>query len=209
MKKRGCAFETSAAIKFTITQERVLVLNRSFVPVHITSLKRAVSLLCLDIAQGVDDEYQTYSWEDLVEGMVPDEKRNHFHLVKTVIQDIPVPKVLVLQDFDRRPPHNVKFSRSQIFLRDNHTCQYCAKTMSKQKLNIDHVIPRVQGGKTTWENVVASCHGCNRRKGGRTPQQAGMKLLTQPARPRVSPMLHMLTRINPSWEAFMLNPLKT
>jgi 5-methylcytosine-specific restriction endonuclease McrA len=203
MKVRELVFETSVAINAVIAQERVLVLNRSFVPIHITNVKRAVNLLCLDIAHGVDNEYQTYAWEDLIEGLIPDEKKDHFYSIRTVVQDVPVPKVLMLRDFDRRPPQSVKFSRGQIFLRDRNTCQYCAKQLPRQKLNLDHVVPRTQGGKTTWENVVASCHYCNRRKGGRTPSQAGMKLLNQPYRPKISPILHALTQINPSWEIFL------
>jgi 5-methylcytosine-specific restriction endonuclease McrA len=162
-----------------------------------------VTLLCLDIAHGVDDEYQTYAWEDLLEGLVPEEKREHFYPLQTVVTEVPVPKVLMLRDFDRRPPQSVKFSRGQIFLRDRNTCQYCAKQLPRQKLNLDHVLPRTQGGKTTWENVVTSCHPCNRRKGGRTPIQAGMKLLSQPYRPKISPILHALTQVNPSWEIFL------
>lgn len=203
MKVRISAFETSVAISLSVAQERVLVLNRSFVPIHITNVKRAVNLLCLDIAHGVDDEYQTYAWEDLVEGLVPDEKRDHFYSLRTIVHDVPVPKVLMLRDFDRRPPQSVKFSRGQIFLRDRNTCQYCAKQLPRQKLNLDHVVPRTQGGRTTWENVVASCHYCNRRKGGRTPLQAGMKLLNAPYRPKISPILNALTQINPSWETFL------
>lgn len=175
-------------------------------PIHITNLKRAVSLLCLEIAHGVDDEYQTYSWEDLIDGLIPDEKQEHFYTVRTPSTHVPVPKVLVLKDFDKRPPQTVKFSRAQIFLRDRYTCQYCGHQMHKQKLNLDHVVPRVQGGRTSWENVVTSCHGCNRKKGGRTPSQAGMKLLSHPARPRISPILHALTKVNPSWEIFLFSP---
>jgi 5-methylcytosine-specific restriction endonuclease McrA len=180
-----------------------LVLNRSFVPIHITGLKRAVNLLCLDVAHGVDDEYQTYAWEDLIEGLIPDEKKLHFYSVPTILREILVPKVLMLQEFDRRPPQSIKFSRNQIFLRDKNTCQYCGKSFPKQRLNLDHVLPRTQGGKTSWENVVASCHHCNRRKGGRTPTQAGMHLLAQPHRPRISPMLNILSAANPSWELFL------
>lgn len=169
-------------------------------------MKRAVSLLCLDIAIGVDRDYQTYTWSRLLtEGPSP-EKDEDFHYLHTVNKLVPVPKVLLLQDFDKRPPQHIRFSRGQVFMRDQHTCQYCAKTLPKQKLNIDHVVPRTQGGKTTWENVVASCHYCNRKKGGRTPGQAGMKLLTIPHRPSVSPLLTTLKDLNPVWNNFILSP---
>jgi len=173
-------------------------------PIHITSLKRAVSLLYLDIAVGVDHEYQTYSWDQLIEAELPPEKSFHFYYLHTVNKKVPVPKVVVLNEFDKRPPQHVRFSRTQVFVRDRFTCQYCSKILPKQKLNIDHVMPRMLGGKTNWENVVTSCHPCNRRKGGRTPAQAGMPLLTLPHKPSVSPTLNALKTANPSWQAFLL-----
>lgn len=179
------------------------MLNRSFLPIHITTVKRAVSLLYLEIAAGVDGEYQTYSWDQLLLSEVPDDKLDHFYFMKTVNREVPVPKVVILTDFDKRPPQNVRFSRAQVFVRDRFTCQYCARTFPKQKLNIDHVIPRVHGGKTVWENVVTSCHPCNRRKGGRTPQQANMPLLSNPHRPAVSPLLTALKQSQAAWQPFL------
>lgn len=167
------------------------------------SVKRAINLLCLNIASGIDGEYQTYSWDELLETLPEEHKADHFYFVKGVQGHIPVPKVLLLHGFDRRPPQTVKFSRGQVFIRDRFTCQYCAKTLPKHRLNIDHVMPRTQGGKTTWENVVASCHPCNRKKGGRTPAQAGMKLLSNPYKPAVSPVLTVLHERNPSWSSFL------
>lgn len=158
----------------------------------------------MDAAVGVDDEYQTYGWEDLLSTSSDDLKETHFYWLHTVSKIVPIPKVLILQDYDKRPPQTVRFSRNQVFLRDNHTCQYCAKTLPKLRLNLDHVVPRIQGGKTTWENVVTSCHPCNRRKGGRTPLQAGMRLLTHPHRPGISPMLMMMKQMNPAWSSFIL-----
>jgi 5-methylcytosine-specific restriction endonuclease McrA len=76
-----------------------------------------------------------------------------------------------------------------VFTRDKYTCQYCGTMPHRSQLNLDHVIPRSLGGKTSWENVVASCVDCNRRKGGRTPEQARLRLLRSPARPRWSPFM--------------------
>jgi hypothetical protein len=183
-----------------------LVLNRHYLPIHITSVKRAVSLLCLEVATGLDGEYQTYSWDDLLESFPDENKTDHFYYLKGVQGPIPIPKVLLLHGFDKRPPQTVKFSRGQVFLRDRFTCQYCSKTLPKQRLNIDHVVPRTQGGKTTWENVVTSCHYCNRKKGGRTPIQANMKLLTVPYKPSIAPVLTVLHEQNPTWSAFLFTP---
>jgi len=197
-------FEITFDIDVTGGSPRVLVLNRCYLPIHITTIKRAISLLYMDIAVGVDHEYQTYSWDQLLDDTLPSEKASHFYYLRTVTRDVPVPKVVVLNDFDKRPPQSVKFSRGQVFIRDRYTCQYCSKDLPKQKLNIDHVVPRMAGGKTVWENVVTSCHPCNRRKGGRTPQQAGMALLSNPQRPNVSPLLTVLKNSNSVWQPFLI-----
>lgn len=155
------------------------------------------------MADGVDDDYTTYTWQQLVALQLTDEKRKHFHMVRTISREFAVPKVLVLKEFDGRPPQTVKFSRGQVFQRDRHICQYCAKTFPKQRLNLDHVVPRAHGGKTTWDNVVTSCIHCNWKKGSRTPSQAGMRLLNVPKRPQFSPNLHLLTAAHPTWEHFL------
>jgi len=82
----------------------------------------------------------------------------------------------------------VKFSRVNVMTRDGFRCQYCGAQKPMKDLNYDHVIPRRQGGKTVWENIVTSCYPCNDKKAGRTPQQAGMKLLREPTRPKVLPL---------------------
>lgn len=78
----------------------------------------------------------------------------------------------------------VKFSRHNIYARDNGRCQYCGNKVRLSEMQYEHVVPRAQGGKTCWENIVVSCTDCNQRKGGRTPQQAGMHLRSMPVRPK-------------------------
>ncbi len=82
----------------------------------------------------------------------------------------------------------VRFSRVNVFTRDGFRCQYCGVRKSMDALNYDHVVPRVRGGKTGWENIVTSCYDCNDRKGSRTPDEAGMKLLRRPHRPATLPL---------------------
>lgn len=96
----------------------------------------------------------------------------------------------------------VKFSRINIMTRDNFTCQYCGRRLPMRELNYDHVVPRIQGGKTVWENIVTSCYPCNDRKAGRTPEQAGMRLRRKPFRPKTLPMttpIWPLDRVPPAW----------
>jgi 5-methylcytosine-specific restriction endonuclease McrA len=88
----------------------------------------------------------------------------------------------------------VKFSRINVFTRDGFRCQYCGERGTVESLNYDHVVPRVQGGRTVWENIVTSCYPCNSRKRGRTPEQAGMKLLRAPVKPKALPMTPVVHR---------------
>jgi 5-methylcytosine-specific restriction endonuclease McrA len=160
----------------------VLVLNRNYQPVHVTNVKRAFSLLYMGIARAIDDQYRLYdfeSWSAL-------SAREHEHIA-TIEKVIRVPRVLVLMAYEYLPKGRVRFSRLNIYARDNDTCQYCGQQLSRAELNLDHVVPRAQGGRTSWENVVCSCIECNLHKGGRTPEQAGMKLLRRATRPRWTP----------------------
>jgi 5-methylcytosine-specific restriction endonuclease McrA len=99
----------------------------------------------------------------------------------------------------------VRYSRVNVFARDKFTCQYCGERPHRSELNLDHVIPRALGGRTTWENVVCSCVECNRRKGGRTPQQARLRLKRIPAKPRWTPLMNHIgssVRYN-EWRPFL------
>jgi len=164
---------------------KVLVLNRSYLPVHITSVRRAFSLLYQGLAHAVNEQYQTFdfeSWSDLAAS-------EHDDTVRTVSRVIRVPRVILLLAYDRIPKRHVRFSRFNIYARDKNTCQYCGRVFPRSELNLDHVIPRSQGGTSRWDNVVCSCHACNRKKGGRTPEQAGMRLLRKPRRPEWTPFM--------------------
>lgn len=182
---------------------RVLVLNRAFLPIHITNLKRAISLLYLGLAQGIDREYQTYQWDQLIEIDQLEDKRDCFHFLRSVRHLVAIPRVIVLKEFDRLPQRKLRFSRQHIFIRDGYTCQYCAKRYPKHKLNLDHVHPRSRGGRTIWENVVTSCHSCNRKKADRTPSEAGMPLLSHPKKPRGSLGLIAHKSVQTSWRPFL------
>jgi 5-methylcytosine-specific restriction endonuclease McrA len=168
-----------------VLNTKVLVLNRSFLPVHVTSVRRAFALLYQGVAEAVNDQYQTFdfaSWSELSISV-------HDDTVGLVDRAIRVPRVILLLTYDRLPKRQVRFSRFNVYSRDRNTCQYCGVKFSRAELNLDHVVPRSQGGLSTWENVVCSCHPCNRRKGGRTPAEAGMHLLHAPRRPEWTPFM--------------------
>ncbi|HVN84366.1 MAG TPA: HNH endonuclease [Candidatus Binatia bacterium] len=169
----------------TVLNTKVLVLNRSFLPIHITSVRRAFALLYQGVAEAVNAQYQTFdfdSWSELSVSV-------HDDTIGLVNRVIRVPRVILLVAYDRLPRRQVRFSRFNIYARDRNTCQYCGLLFSRAELNLDHVVPRSQGGTSRWENVVCSCHACNRRKGGRTPDEAGMRLLHAPRRPEWTPFM--------------------
>jgi 5-methylcytosine-specific restriction endonuclease McrA len=139
----------------------VLVLNQSYEPLNICRVRRAIVLLYRGKAEMLE---------------------NGSGFIQSVSYALPVPSVIRLAYWIKRPWPQPKLTRIEVFKRDRYTCQYCGK--ETRQLTLDHVIPRHQGGQHTWENVVSACIPCNRRKAGRTPQQAGMKLLHQPSPPR-------------------------
>jgi len=167
----------------------VLVLNRYYQPVHVTNVRRALSLLYQGVAKAIDAQYRLYEFADWAELTA----ETH-DCVSTVSRRIRVPRVVVLSAYEHLPKGKVRFSRLNIYARDHDTCQYCGRQMARSELNLDHVVPRSQGGKTSWENVVCSCVPCNLNKGGRTPEQAGIKLLKRPARPRWTPLFRGAAR---------------
>ena len=167
----------------SLLNSKVLILNRSYLPVHVTSVKRAFALLYQGVARVVDDQYRTFdfdSWRDLAVEI-------HHERLGVIGGFIRVPRVLLLTAYERVPKRHVRFSRFNIFDRDNNTCQYCGRRLPRTELNLDHVMPRSRGGTSTWENIVCSCHHCNRRKGGRTPEEASMALIRRPRRPEWTP----------------------
>ena len=170
-----------------MVDSHVLVLNKSFLPVHITTVQRAFCLFYAGLAKAVNSQYETFDYESWSHVTI---ERND-ETVGLVDRVIKVPRVILLVTYDRVPKRRVRFSRYNIFARDKNTCQYCGRRFARSELNLDHVIPRSQGGTSTWENVVCSCHRCNRQKGGRTPAQAKIKLIAQPRKPAWTPPLNV------------------
>ena len=169
--------------RVSVLNTKVLVLNRSYLPVHVTVVRRALSLLYQGIAQAVDDELRTFDFDSWADLAANDDS------IGTVDKAIRVPRVILLQYYDRVPRRYVRFSRYNIYARDSNRCQYCGRQFPRAELNLDHVVPRMKGGTSVWENVVCSCHRCNRIKGGRTPAEAGMRLIRQPRRPQWTPFM--------------------
>jgi len=168
--------------------EHCLVLNASYEPLNVISWKRALTLLF----QGKVEVLAEYDRE-----------------IHSVSLTIKMPSVLRLLKYvkQRRRPQHIKFCRENIYARDNCTCQYCGKRYHTDQLTFDHVIPVVKSGDRTWENIVTCCIHCNHRKGGRTPTEAGMRLIRPPREPGWVPsMLHVTVgfKMPPhSWRDFL------
>lgn len=177
----------------------VLVLNRNFQAIHITSVRRAFCLLAKGCVKVIDRDYCTYTLTEWMEFDGGDES------VSTPRQRIAAPRVVVLSEFDKLPRREVKFSRRNVYLRDDCTCGYCGKRFPMAQLNLDHVIPVSRGGKSEWNNVTASCIKCNAKKDNRTPKEAGMQLIRKPQRPRWVSFMGVLAKggSHPSWQPFM------
>ncbi len=193
-------------------QSHVLALNRLYVAIQVITARRALCLLWKGLAEVVSVEngcyvsYNFQSWREISELKAAlNEKQNEEDWIRAVNFEIEVPRTIRLLQYDRIPQNVIKFNRRNIFLRDGNRCQYCGKRFATQDLSLDHVIPRSQGGKSTWENVVCACLKCNVRKGGRTPQQAGMKLIRQPKKPTRNPLLSakLRQRKYESWKNFL------
>jgi 5-methylcytosine-specific restriction endonuclease McrA len=191
----------------------VLVLNKLFMAIHIISVRRAFCLLAKDLAEVVsceDGQFTTYdfeTWREVSEFRLQNFRKEEDDWVRTPSAAIQVPRIIRLMGYDRLPKQTVKFNRRNIFARDHNQCQYCGKKFPTSELSLDHILPRSQGGQTTWENIVCACVACNVRKGGRTPREAFMNLIRKPEKPKRSPMLNLkLTNSKyQSWKSFLDN----
>jgi len=165
------------------TETLVLVLNQDYRPVNICQVRRAVILVYQGKAEIVE---------------------NGLGMINSVSYSLPIPSVIRLAFLVKRPRFRIKLTRFEVFSRDKYICQYCGGEVGE--LTLDHVFPRHRGGKHSWENVVTCCIACNRHKAGRTPQEAGMKLLHNPTPPRLSGFYvpSQYLHSNNRWQKFLI-----
>ena len=189
---------------------KVLVLNRLYVAIRVISARRAFAMVCRGLAEIIHVEngnYLTYDFQSWAEVSALRQRleRERYDWVRTVRCDIAVPRIIRLLGYDRLPRQDVRLNRRNLFARDRNQCQYCGRHFTSSELTIDHVLPRMQGGSDTWENLVCACVPCNARKGGRTPEQARMHLVRRPIQPRRNPLISMRlgSEKYQSWRAFL------
>lgn len=165
-----------------VLSKPVLVLNRFFSPVQLTTAKRAFVLLYGGAARALDEQGEEYEFDQWRHLSVRDDD----DCIPIVNGALRVPRVVHLHRYDRTPKVTVRLTRRNLMFRDSHQCQYCGKQPPLRDLNIDHVLPRSRGGLDTWENLVTACRVCNLRKGWKTPEEANMNLARRPFRPKWS-----------------------
>ncbi|NIM19811.1 MAG: HNH endonuclease [Candidatus Latescibacteria bacterium] len=165
--------------------EQVLLLNASFEPLNIINWKRAIKLVFLGKVEVVKESERE---------------------VRSVSISMRVPSIVRLVRFIGLNRKEVKFSRENIYARDRFQCQYCGRRFTPQNLTYDHIIPRSRGGVTEWSNIVTCCIPCNRRKGGKTPEEAGLSLIKRPSKPSWLWSFHSRFAIQnppPSWREYL------
>lgn len=168
-----------------VMDSRVLVLNASFEPINVCTVRRAVVLILKGVAHA---EESSSRW---------------LHSSRF---SMPTPTVIRLVEYIHIPFERKSLSRKNILLRDHNTCQYCKRIFPPQELTLDHIMPRCKGGDSTWDNLVACCRACNNRKGDRTPEGANMKLLKRPQSYNLHvnrQIIRYLGRTDKSWRKYL------
>lgn len=164
--------------------DEVLVLNNNYQPLNITNVRRAINMLCLGKAETVSTNSKQFHSEHAC---------------------LPMPTVVRLSHYVRRPLPTLHVTRKSIFARDGHMCQYCGA--QKVALTLDHVIPKDKGGHTDWDNLVCCCTKCNSMKGNRRPDEAGLHLRQRPRRPKFIPYISYTKFLaalrNPHWHQYL------
>jgi 5-methylcytosine-specific restriction endonuclease McrA len=162
----------------------VLVLNQNYEPLNVCNARRALVMVFNGKAEVLE-----------LNG----------HVISTTTDAYRCPSVIRLASLIRRPRPRLKLSRREVFARDRYVCQYCGK--HTKDLTLDHVVPKSRGGGHSWSNLVSACKACNHRKGGRSPEEARMKLLSTPREPRVGPYYVFLQKVgrypNEEWRQYL------
>lgn len=180
---------------------KVLVLNKSWLAIRIETVKRAIKQIFEDKAFIVNpNTYATYTWGDWVE-IKPTNGDKLLHISSGPII---LPEVVVLRSYNKIPAFKVKLNRRNLLLRDGFRCQYTGIALRAKDATVDHVIPKSRGGKTSWKNVVIASKKANAKKDNRTPKEASMKLLRQPFEPVWNYFfLSYIEEVKESWTNFL------
>ena len=182
-----------------------LVLNRTWTPIQVTSVREAIGLVAKGSAYIIEPEtYRTHdlrTWDDVSRARA----RLGDRMIRSRHLTLLPPEVVLLRSYEGLGERSVVFSRKNLFKRDRYTCQYCGAQPGPESLTVDHVRPRSRGGVSTWENCVLACLDCNRRKADRSPERAGLRLRKVPRKPSWKTLARSVPRgeRRESWEQFL------
>jgi 5-methylcytosine-specific restriction endonuclease McrA len=188
-----------------LQKNTVLVLNKNWQAINVKTPQDAFCMLATGAATGLDIDgagnMTPITWEKWVELDV----RASDNFIKTVKGNIRIPTVIILCRYNQVPKKRPKFSNKAIWERDNGICQYTGKKLKPGEGNIDHIVPRYKGGQTSWTNCVLSCSKVNAKKGNRTPEEVGLKLIREPFTPKELPTtLYIKNHYSiPEWDYFL------
>lgn len=178
----------------------VLILNQAWQAVNVKPLKRVINQVWSGNARIIDpNDFAQYTWADWA-SMRPEDENER--IIRCVGFSIKIPEVITLTGYSKVPHRSVPFSRRNLFIRDEYSCQYCGKHLSSEDVTVDHVTPRAKGGISSWTNCVVACTPCNKRKADKLPKDVKMFLRHEPKEPQWRPDFHCRVRI-PSWEKFV------
>jgi 5-methylcytosine-specific restriction endonuclease McrA len=190
-----------------VLDEQVLVLNKNFYALCIVDVREAFRLLTSNKASALDSNYVSHQLDSWYQNVDPSKYRQ----VRTANLAYPVPEIIRLTSFDKIIEHTLSVTRQNIFCRDNYLCQYCRVQVPKDKLTIDHIIPKSRRREfyltprevNGWSNIVTSCQACNTFKDDRTPEEANMKLIKEPVPPKYYLYGFDSRRMRTSWTPFI------
>lgn len=181
----------------------VLQLNKSWLPVYVATVRDAITDLANGTCSAIDPEsYVLYDWDMWISLPVLDGQS----FIKSAHQKVRAPEIIVLASYNKIPIVDVKLNIRNIWLRDSGRCQYTGLKLSLREATKDHIIPESRGGGHTWENLVTCCPHVNKKKGNKTPKEAGLTLLSEPRKPKWSPLfsaIHKFTRYPRSFQVFL------
>lgn len=173
-----------------ILDENVLILNKHFLAIQVCSVREAIIILYKGNAKVIDENWRQYTfdqWESRSSFIIdtPEEKK-YYGIIHSPKHWLLAPQVIILTNYAEKLPDikQIRFSRKNVMVRDQYVCQYCGHTGTTANLTLDHVLPRSRGGLSSYSNIVTACKLCNSKKGNKTPEEAGMKLLKKPITPQ-------------------------
>lgn len=185
----------------SVLNDPVLILNKNWIAIKVRNVKVAIRITSRERACIIDtNTYEVYTWEQWI-SLLPSLGEKY---IQAVNRQVKLPEVILLTKYGKVPEGDVRLTKKNIFIRDKYKCQYSGEVLSPSTADIDHIIPRSKGGTNEWGNLVVSSKKINRKKGNRTPEEAGLKLLKKPKKPDYKSIIFdPRKKIPECWEKFI------